>query len=61
MLRSAYLYENRMFTNKVNVATFRVGKGKMVTLIKKGLISAKVCEALEGCTLLKVGPSVPKV
>ncbi len=37
------------------------GKGKMVTLIKKGLISAKVCEALEGCTLLKVGPSVPKV
>jgi hypothetical protein len=35
MLRNANLYENRMFTSKVNAALFFGGKGKSVTLIKR--------------------------
>jgi len=35
MLRNTYLCGNKMFTNKVNAASFGVGKEKEVALIKK--------------------------
>ncbi len=35
MLRNPYLYENRMFPNKVNTALFEVGKEERVALIKR--------------------------
>ncbi len=35
MLRNTYFYENLMFTNKVNAASFGVGKEKEVELIKR--------------------------
>jgi len=53
MLRNTYLFENRMFTNKVKCSSiFWGGKGKdRVTLIKS-LIYARIEEALEGCAII---------
>jgi hypothetical protein len=60
MLRSPYLYESRLFKHKVNAALFGVGKKKKDNKgNKKGLINTKFDESLEGCTLLKIGPSGP--
>ena len=49
-----------MFTNKVNAASFVVGKGKRVTLIKRVSLMQKFDEAFEGWALSKVGPSGPE-
>jgi hypothetical protein len=46
MVTNTYLYENKMFTNKVNAIWVR--KGKRVKLIKRVLLMQVLKEALEG-------------
>jgi len=49
-----------MFTNKVNVASFRVGKEKEVALIKRVKLTWEFVENAWSCILLKVSPSGPE-
>jgi len=60
MLRNTYLYENRMFPNKMDAALFEGGKGKDRVMLIKIFYKAKIEEALEGQALLKIGPSDQK-
>jgi len=60
MPRNSYLYENIMFTNKVNAASFGVGKEKEVALIERVKLTEKFEETLEVNFLSKVGPSLPE-
>jgi len=53
MLRNAYLYENIMFTNKVNQSIAFCGKGKDRVLLIKIIIKWEFEEALG--TLFKEG------
>jgi hypothetical protein len=57
MLRNTYLYENRMYTNKVNAESFGVGKEKRVVLIKRVKLTQWFEEALQGHALFKASPS----
>jgi len=47
MLRNTYLYENITFTNKVNPASFGVGKKKELALIKRVQLTQEFEEAYE--------------
>jgi len=47
MLRNTYFYEIGMFTNKVNAASFGVGKENEVALIKRVKLIQKVEDVRE--------------
>jgi len=54
MLRNTYLYENRMFPNKVKCSIVWGGKGKDTLALIKSLNYPIVVKVLEGCAILKV-------
>jgi len=60
MLKNTNLYENRMFTRKVNAALVVVGKEVRVLFIKRVILTWEFREALEGQALLKLGADAIK-
>ena len=60
MMKNTYLYEDIMFTKKLNAASFEVGNEKIGSFNYKSQINTRVWGNLSSCILFKVGPSGPE-